>query len=69
MNRTGIGPRTSTTRLANGLRFLGCGVAVDVRKSEFSLPIVSIVVPFWGYLIKALIYNWLNQKKELQWRL
>ena len=33
------------------------------------LPIVSIVVPFGGYLIGSLIYNWLNQKKELQWRL
>ena len=32
------------------------------------LPIVSIVVPFWGYLIGSLIYNWLNQRKELQWR-
>ena len=27
------------------------------------IPIVSIVVPFWGYLIGPLIYNWLNQKK------
>ena len=26
------------------------------------LPIVSIVVPFWGYLIGSLIYSWLNQK-------
>ena len=33
------------------------------------LPIVSIVVPFWGYLVKALVYTWLNQKRELQWRL
>ena len=30
------------------------------------LPIVSIVVPFWGYLLGSLM---LNQKKELQWRL
>ena len=27
------------------------------------VPRVSIVVPFWGYLIESLIYNWLNQKK------
>ena len=33
------------------------------------LPIVSIVVPFGGYLIGSLLYIWLNQKKELQWRL
>ena len=26
--------------------------------------IVSIVVPFWGYLIGSLIYNWLNQKRN-----
>ena len=32
-------------------------------------PIVSIVVPFWGYLIGSKLYIWLNQKKELQWRL
>ena len=32
-------------------------------------PIVSIVVPFGGYLLGSLVYNWLNQKKELQWRL
>ena len=35
-----------------------------------SLPVVSIVVPFWVYLIGSLLYIWgLNQKKELQWRL
>ena len=33
------------------------------------LPVVSIVVPFWGYIFTSLIYNWLNQKTELQWRL
>ena len=33
------------------------------------LPIVSIVVPFWGYLLGSLIESWLNQKKELEWRL
>ena len=36
---------------------------------SLALPIVSIVVPFWGYLIGSLLYIWLNQKKELQWRL
>ena len=41
---------------------------VDVR-ARILYPRVSIVVPFWGYLIGSLIYNWLNQKKELQWRL
>ena len=34
-----------------------------------TIPRVSIVVPFWGYLLGSLIQNWLNQKKELQWRL
>ena len=28
------------------------------------LPVVSIVVPFLGYLIGSLIYNWLNQKRN-----
>ena len=32
---------------------------------------VSVVVPFWGYLIRSLLYIWLNQKKaadaELSW--
>ena len=32
-------------------------------------PIVSIAVPFWGYLLGSYLYIWLNQKKELQWRL
>ena len=43
----------------------------EVRRGNLQrgLPIVSIVVSFWGYLIGSLIYNWLNQKKELQWRL
>ena len=30
---------------------------------SLALPIVSIVVPFWGYLIGSLLYIWLNQKK------
>ena len=30
------------------------------------VPIVSIVVPFWGYLLGSLIQNWLNQKTEIQ---
>ena len=30
----------------------------------YSLPIVSIVVPFWGYLLGSLISNWLNQKRN-----
>ena len=34
-----------------------------------SASIVSIVVPFLGYLIGSLNYNWLSQKKEVQWRL
>ena len=29
----------------------------------WDLPVVSIVVPFWGYLIGSLLYIWLNQKK------
>ena len=33
------------------------------------LPVVSIVAPFWVYRIRSLLYIWLNQKKELQWRL
>ena len=33
------------------------------------LPVVSIVVPCWGYLIGSLLYIWLNPKKELQWLL
>ena len=36
---------------------------------RLALPVVSIVVPFWGYAKGSLIYNGLNQKKELQWRL
>ena len=28
------------------------------------LPVVSIVVPFWGYLIGSLLYGWLNQKRN-----
>ena len=39
-----------------------------VARSTYS-PIVSIVVPFWVHLLGPLIQNWLNQKKELQWRL
>ena len=27
-----------------------------------ALPVVSIVVPFWGYLIGSILYIWLNQK-------
>ena len=37
--------------------------------AEDVLPVVSIAVPFGGYLIGSLLYIWLNQKKELQWRL
>ena len=33
------------------------------------LPIVSIVVPFWGYLLGSLIQKLVKPKKELQWRL
>ena len=33
------------------------------------LPIVSIVVSLWGYLIESYLYTLLNVKKELQWRL
>ena len=36
--------------------------AVSIRAYE-TLPIVSIVVSFWGYLIGSLIYNWLNKKE------
>ena len=32
------------------------------------LPIVSIVVPFWGYLIRSELYIWINHEQELQWR-
>ena len=28
-----------------------------------SLPIASLVVPFWGYLLGSLIYNWFKPKK------
>ena len=28
------------------------------------LPIVSVVVPFWGYLLGSFIWNWLNPKKR-----
>ena len=28
------------------------------------LPVVSFVVPFWGYLIGSLLYIWLNQKRN-----
>ena len=28
------------------------------------LPIVSIVVPFWGYLLGSVIEIWLNQKRS-----
>ena len=48
------------------------GLYGDYYRDPFShslLPIVSIVVPFGGYLIGSLLYIWLNQKKELQWRL
>ena len=31
---------------------------------SWGLPVVSIVFPFWGYLIGSLLYIWLNQKKE-----
>ena len=49
--------------------------------STLHIPVVSIVVPFWGYLVGSLLYMymymyvyiyiciWLNQKQELQWRL
>ena len=33
------------------------------------ISIVSIVVPFWRYLLGSLKLHWLSQKKELQWRL
>ena len=29
--------------------------------------IVAIVVPFAGYLMGSYMWNWLNQKQELQW--
>ena len=29
-----------------------------------NVPVVSIVVPFWGYPIGPLLYIWLNQKKN-----
>ena len=32
---------------------------------RLELPIVSIIVPFWGYLLGSLVQNWLNQKREL----
>ena len=42
-------------------KLLGCGAG--------ALPIVSIAVPFVGYLIiiGSLIETWLNPKKELPW--
>ena len=40
-----------------------------VAPMRVQVPVVSIVVPFWGYLIGSLLCIWLNQKKELQWRL
>ena len=30
----------------------------------WTIPRVSIVVPFWGYLIGSLLYIWLNQKRN-----
>ena len=40
----------------------------ELRRCAFGVPIISIVVPFWGYLFGSLISIWLNQKKERQWR-
>ena len=38
-------------------------------KAVAAVPIVSVVVPFSGYLRGSYIYSRLNQEKELQWRL
>ena len=46
----------------------GIRASVTVQK-QWGLPMVSIVVPFGGYLLGSLIKIWLNQDKELQWRL
>ena len=47
------------------------GEHTGIRKSQaimvrmiLAIPIVSIVVPFWGYLIGSYLYIWLNQKRN-----
>ena len=35
---------------------------ISASSSVQELPVVSIVVPFWGCLIWSFIYNWLNPK-------
>ena len=60
-------PRTVRSTVA--FVFRDVGQQLHPLSEGRSLPRVSIVVPFWGYLSGSLIYKWLNRKKELQWRL
>ena len=41
-----------------GFRLQGLRITCSLHRSSF-----------WGYLIGSILYIWLNQKKELQWRL
>ena len=65
------GGGTKTTRLWGLAGFVPWPYGLEGRTCAYGslhlvdvIPIVSIVVPFWGYLIGSLIYNWLNQKRN-----
>ena len=62
-------PKRLENDIQSELISLGLGCAHDHLNP--TLPIVPMVVPFWGlpFGILNIKFDWLNQKKELQWRL